>query len=125
MAVGLAISASFYLSYAAGLSTFVELFLHEIPYRLGNFAILVQSGFSRTSVLASQFFTALGAITGTIAGILIEKSSKGNSFNFSELYTAGVPVFAPAIAGDQDRSLLALFVGGILGVLLSSVAGVS
>ncbi|KAJ2793283.1 hypothetical protein H4R20_006587, partial [Coemansia guatemalensis] len=121
---GLAMSASFYLSHAAGLSTFVAVFFHEIPHELGDFAILVQSGFSRTSALASQFFTALGAITGTIAGILIEESSKGNSFNFSGLYTADVPVFAPAIDGDQDRSLLALFFGGILGVLPSSVAGV-
>ncbi|KAJ2078547.1 hypothetical protein H4R24_004406 [Coemansia sp. RSA 988] len=121
---GLAMSASFYLSHAAGLSTFVAVFFHEIPHELGDFAILVQSGFSRTSALASQFFTALGAITGTIVGILIEESSKGNSFNFSGLYTAGVPVFAPAIAEDHNRSLLALFFGGILGMLPSSVAGV-
>ncbi|PIA19586.1 Zip-domain-containing protein [Coemansia reversa NRRL 1564] len=121
---GLAMSASFYLSHAAGLSTFVAVFFHEIPHELGDFAILVQSGFSRTSALASQFFTALGAITGTIVGILIEESSKGNSFNFSGLYTTGVPVFAPTILEGNDRSTLALFFGGILGMLPSSVAGV-
>ncbi|KAJ1837684.1 hypothetical protein LPJ70_005759 [Coemansia sp. RSA 2708] len=116
-------SASFYLSHAAGLSTFVAVFFHEIPHELGDFAILVQSGFSRTSALASQFFTALGAIAGTIAGILIEEASKGNRFNFTGLYTAGVPVFAPAV-DTGSRSVLSLVFGGIFGMLPSSVAGV-
>ncbi|KAJ1836408.1 hypothetical protein LPJ63_000332 [Coemansia sp. RSA 2711] len=120
---GLAMSASFYLSHAAGLSTFVAVFFHEIPHELGDFAILVQSGFSRTSALASQFFTALGAIAGTIAGILIEEASKGNRFNFTGLYTAGVPVFAPAV-DTGSRSVLSLVFGGIFGMLPSSVAGV-
>ncbi|KAJ2784770.1 hypothetical protein H4R18_000897 [Coemansia javaensis] len=120
---GLAMSASFYLSHAAGLSTFVAVFFHEIPHELGDFAILVQSGFSRTSALASQFFTALGAIAGTIAGILIEEAGKGNSLNLAGLYTPGVPVFAPS-APDQPRPLLASLLGGILGLLPPAVAGV-
>ncbi|KAJ2763755.1 hypothetical protein IWQ56_004739, partial [Coemansia nantahalensis] len=121
---GLAMSASFYLSHAAGLSTFVAVFFHEIPHELGDFAILVQSGFSRTSALASQFFTALGAIAGTIAGILIEEASKGNSFNVAGLYTPGVPAFAPADPA-AGRSLLASLFGGVLGLLPATVAGVA
>ncbi|KAJ2613320.1 hypothetical protein EV177_002570 [Coemansia sp. RSA 1804] len=125
---GLAMSASFYLSHAAGLSTFVAVFFHEIPHELGDFAILVQSGFSRTSALASQFFTALGAIAGTCAGILIEEAGRGNSINIRGLFTAGVPVFAPAKASAMESGvsggLLASMLGGILGLLPSSVAGV-
>ncbi|KAJ2157219.1 hypothetical protein GGF46_004664 [Coemansia sp. RSA 552] len=121
---GLAMSASFYLSHAAGLSTFVAVFFHEIPHELGDFAILVQSGFSRTSALASQFFTALGAIAGTIAGILIEEAGKGNSLDIRGLYTPGIPAFAPAVESDGARSLLSLLFGSVLGLLPSSVAGV-
>ncbi|KAJ1905832.1 hypothetical protein LPJ81_001707, partial [Coemansia sp. IMI 209127] len=122
---GLAMSASFYLSHAAGLSTFVAVFFHEIPHELGDFAILVQSGFSRTSALASQFFTALGAIAGTFAGILIEEAGKGNSLNLKGLYTASVPVFAPATAqSGNSTGLLSSVLGGTLGLLPSSVAGV-
>ncbi|KAJ2456251.1 hypothetical protein EV183_000178 [Coemansia sp. RSA 2336] len=119
---GLAMSASFYLSHAAGLSTFVAVFFHEIPHELGDFAILVQSGFSRTSALASQFFTALGAIAGTIAGIMIEEASRGNSFNFRALYT-DVPAFAPKPDGDKGSLLGAVF-GSVFYLLPSTVAGV-
>ncbi|KAJ2847124.1 hypothetical protein IWW36_004008 [Coemansia brasiliensis] len=120
---GLAMSASFYLSHAAGLSTFVAVFFHEIPHELGDFAILVQSGFSRTSALASQFFTALGAIAGTIAGIMIEEASRGNSFNFRGLYTPDVPMFAPALDTDK-RSLLGMLFSSVFYLLPSTVAGV-
>ncbi|KAJ2884051.1 hypothetical protein H4R27_002354 [Coemansia aciculifera] len=121
---GLAMSASFYLSHAAGLSTFVAVFFHEIPHELGDFAILVQSGFSRSSALASQFFTALGAIAGTIAGIMIEEAGKGNSFNFRGLFTPGVPVFAAPLPGTESSSMLPAVIGGALSLLPSTVAGV-
>ncbi|KAJ2594629.1 hypothetical protein H4R99_005683 [Coemansia sp. RSA 1722] len=121
---GLAMSASFYLSHAAGLSTFVAVFFHEIPHELGDFAILVQSGFSRTSALASQFFTALGAIAGTVAGILIEETGKGNVLSFKGMYTPGLPVFVPAATHGHVSSVLPSFVTGVLGLLPSTVAGV-
>ncbi|KAJ2743505.1 hypothetical protein GGI20_003690 [Coemansia sp. BCRC 34301] len=121
---GLAMSASFYLSHAAGLSTFVAVFFHEIPHELGDFAILVQSGFSRSSALASQFFTALGAIAGTVAGIMIEEAGKGNSFNVRGLFTSGVPVFAAPVPGTKGSSILPAFVGGALSLLPLTVAGV-
>ncbi|KAJ2783386.1 hypothetical protein GGI18_003524 [Coemansia linderi] len=121
---GLAMSASFYLSHAAGLSTFVAVFFHEIPHELGDFAILVQSGFSRSSALASQFFTALGAIAGTIAGIMIEEAGKGNSFNFRGLFAPGVPVFAAPAPGTESASMLPAAIGGALSLLPSTVAGV-
>ncbi|KAJ2025511.1 hypothetical protein GGI06_000555 [Coemansia sp. S85] len=117
-------SASFYLSHAAGLSTFVAVFFHEIPHELGDFAILVQSGFSRSSALASQFFTALGAIAGTIAGIMIEEAGKGNSFNFRGLFAPGVPVFAAPAPGTESASMLPAAIGGALSLLPSTVAGV-
>ncbi|KAJ1643636.1 hypothetical protein LPJ64_004610 [Coemansia asiatica] len=120
---GLAMSASFYLSHAAGLSTFVAVFFHEIPHELGDFAILVQSGFSRSSALASQFFTALGAIAGTIAGILIEETGKGNTLSLRGLFTPGLPIFVPA-AHSHHASVLPSFVTGLLGLLPSTVAGV-
>ncbi|KAJ1952306.1 hypothetical protein EC988_003628, partial [Linderina pennispora] len=119
---GLAMAASFYLSHAAGLSTFVAVFFHEIPHELGDFAILVQSGFSRSSALASQFFTALGAIAGTIAGILIEEAGSGNVLNVSGLLTKGAPLFVPG--GAKGASILPGFVSGLLGLFPATVAGV-
>ena len=47
-----------------GLSTTVAVLVHEIPHEIGDFALLVQSGFSIKSAIAVQLLTALGAFLG-------------------------------------------------------------
>ncbi|SPN97547.1 related to catecholamines up protein [Cephalotrichum gorgonifer] len=71
---GLAMSASFYASPTVGASTTLAVFLHEIPHEVGDFALLVQSGFSKRAAMGAQFVTAIGAFLGTIIGILIQES---------------------------------------------------
>ncbi|PVV04239.1 hypothetical protein BB560_001255 [Smittium megazygosporum] len=101
---GLALSASFYISPAAGLSTFIAVFLHEIPHELGDFAILVQSGFSQLEALMSQFFTAIGAMLGSFVGVLIEEAARGNSLNLSNLLLLNGPIFTPSSASTVSPS---------------------
>lgn len=43
-----------------GLSTCVAVMIHEIPHELGDYAILIQSGFSQSQALKLQFVTAIG-----------------------------------------------------------------
>ena len=53
--------------------------MSEIPHEVGDFAILVQSGFTKYQAILSQLFTALGAFLGTIIGIAIQHfSAAGN-----------------------------------------------
>ncbi|KAI8597940.1 ZIP zinc transporter-domain-containing protein [Dissophora ornata] len=73
---GLAMAASFYTSPAIGATTTVAVFFHEIPHEVGDYAILIQSGFPRSKAMMSQFVTAIGAFLGTFAGIAIEEMSK-------------------------------------------------
>ncbi|GJJ75362.1 solute carrier family 39 (zinc transporter), member 7 [Entomortierella parvispora] len=73
---GLAMAASFYTSPAIGATTTVAVFFHEIPHEVGDYAILIQSGFPRSKAMMSQFITAIGAFLGTFAGIAIEEMSK-------------------------------------------------
>jgi len=47
----------------------------EIPHEVGDFAILVQSGFSKYQAILAQLFTALGAFLGTFIGIAIQHYS--------------------------------------------------
>jgi len=75
---GLAMAASFYASPSVGATTTVAVFFHEIPHEIGDYAILVQSGFTKRYALLSQFGTALGAFLGTFAGIAIEEYSRGD-----------------------------------------------
>ncbi|PHH64601.1 hypothetical protein CDD81_4212 [Ophiocordyceps australis] len=70
---GLAMAASFYASPTVGATTAVAVFMHEIPHEVGDFALLVQSGFSKRAAMASQFVTALGALLGTLIGIAVQE----------------------------------------------------
>lgn len=70
---GLAMSASFYASPTIGATTTVAVFFHEIPHEVGDFALLVQSGFSKRAAMGSQFITAVGALLGTLIGIAVQE----------------------------------------------------
>ncbi|KAJ6444315.1 imidazoleglycerol-phosphate dehydratase [Purpureocillium lavendulum] len=76
---GLAMSASFYASPTIGATTTVAVFFHEIPHEVGDFALLVQSGFSKRAAMASQFVTAIGALLGTLIGIAVQELGGGGS----------------------------------------------
>ncbi|KAG6031693.1 hypothetical protein E4U41_007474, partial [Claviceps citrina] len=73
---GLAMSASFYASPTIGATTAVAVFFHEIPHEVGDFALLVRSGFSKRAAMASQFVTAVGALLGTLIGIAVQEMSR-------------------------------------------------
>lgn len=70
---GLALSSSFYASPTIGATTTVAVFFHEIPHEVGDFALLVQSGFSKQKAMGAQFVTAVGAFLGTFIGIAIQE----------------------------------------------------
>lgn len=69
---GLAIAASFYISKSVGSTTCLAVFFHEIPHEVGDFALLIQGGFTKWQAMNSQFFTAVGAYVGTFLGIFIQ-----------------------------------------------------
>ncbi|KAK9353883.1 ZIP zinc transporter-domain-containing protein [Lipomyces doorenjongii] len=69
---GLAIAASFYISQSVGATTTLAVFFHEIPHEVGDFALLIQGGFSKSKAMGAQFVTAIGAFLGTLIGIGIQ-----------------------------------------------------
>jgi zinc transporter 7 len=48
--------------------------LHEVPHELADFAILIQSGFSKTAAIKTQFCTAVAAFVGTAVGFYLAHS---------------------------------------------------
>ena len=76
---GLALSSSFYASPTLGATTTVAVFFHEIPHEVGDFALLIQSGFSKRMAMGAQFITALGAFLGTVLGILVQEMGSGRN----------------------------------------------
>lgn len=76
---GLALSSSFYASPTLGATTTVAVFFHEIPHEVGDFALLIQSGFSKKMAMGAQFVTALGAFLGTCLGIAVQELGKSGN----------------------------------------------
>ncbi|KAL8972075.1 MAG: hypothetical protein Q9183_000747 [Haloplaca sp. 2 TL-2023] len=75
---GLAMSSSFYASPTLGATTTVAVFFHEIPHEVGDFALLIQSGFSKRRAMGAQFVTAAGAFLGTCLGIAVQEMGKSS-----------------------------------------------
>ena len=52
--------------------TTLTILIHEVPHEIGDFAILVQSGFSKRRAMFMQLGTAVGAMAGTACGLFLE-----------------------------------------------------
>ena len=51
--------------------------LHELPHEVGDVAILIAAGYRPTQAVKMQFMTAIGAMTGTLVGLLSGSYFKG------------------------------------------------
>lgn len=87
---GLAMSSSFYASPTIGATTTVAVFFHEIPHEVGDFALLIQSGFSKRKAMGAQFVTAIGAFLGTFIGIAVQELGGHGDAGVADSATAGL-----------------------------------
>lgn len=74
MVDGMLIAGSYLVSIPTGLATTVAVILHEIPQEVGDFAILLHSGYGRRKALLLNLLTALTAVAGA-AFILLARTS--------------------------------------------------
>lgn len=68
---GMAIAASFLVSFPVGVATTIAVIFHEIPQEIGQFAILIHGGWSTKKALAYNFFSALTAVAGAAVMLLL------------------------------------------------------
>lgn len=98
---GLAMSASFYASPTVGATTTMAVFFHEIPHEVGDFALLIQSGFSKRSAMGAQFVTAVGALLGTLIGIAVQELGGGGAGGGAEPLPMDAGIWGTSLtAGD-------------------------
>ena len=71
---GLVIAASFIINFHLGIITTLAIALHEIPQEIGDFGVLVYSGFKKTKALFLNFLTAITVILGGITGYLLSET---------------------------------------------------
>jgi zinc and cadmium transporter len=63
---GLAVGGAFVVDIRVGVVTWLAAAAHEIPQELGDFGVLVHSGWRRTSALAWNFASALTFLVGAL-----------------------------------------------------------
>jgi zinc and cadmium transporter len=63
---GIAIGISFLISIPIGIATSLAVILHEIPQEIGDFAVLIHSGYDKKRALWLNFLSALTAVFGVI-----------------------------------------------------------
>lgn len=145
---GLAMSSSFYASPTLGATTTVAVFFHEIPHEVGDFALLIQSGFSKKRAMGAQFVTAAGAFLGTCLGIAVQEMGKlsetaaggprdmglaGTGLGWGDLllpFTAGTFLYVGTVAvipelletgpnkGEELRKTLTQFAAMVVGAVI-------
>ncbi len=67
---GVLIAAAFLTDAHLGVVTAVAVFAHEIPQEVGDLAILLQGGMSRSRALLLNLLTSLTSVVGGILGVL-------------------------------------------------------
>ncbi|KAL9693013.1 hypothetical protein quinque_012298 [Culex quinquefasciatus] len=66
---GLAVAGSFLVSFRHGVLATFAILLHEIPHEVGDFAILLRSGFNRWDAAKAQLLTAGAGLLGALVAI--------------------------------------------------------
>lgn len=94
---GLILAAGYLVSLPVGVATTIAVVLHEIPQEIGDFGVLLYSGFSKKRALLINFAVSLASVFGVIAALLA--SSKAESLsNFLIPFAAGGFIY---IAGSD------------------------
>ncbi|CAI4065595.1 hypothetical protein SUVZ_09G1340 [Saccharomyces uvarum] len=105
---GIALASSFYSSAQVGIITSIAITFHEIPHELGDFAVLLSSGFTFPQALRAQMITAFGAVVGTAIGCLINEIG-GSSHG------------ATSSSGSVSELMLPFTAGGLIYIATTSV----
>lgn len=84
---GMSVASAFYIDHRIGAVTWIAAAAHEIPQELGDFGILIKSGWSRRSALVYNIASGLtfllgglvaAALSGTVDIVLLVPFAAGN-----------------------------------------------
>ncbi len=67
---GIIIGVSFLVSIPVGIATTLAVVLHEIPQEIGDFAVLIHSGYDKKKALWLNFISSLTAIVGLVLALI-------------------------------------------------------
>lgn len=119
---GLAVGAAFIVSPALGFSTLLAVIAHEIPQELGDFGILIHSGWKAAKALLFNFLSSLTFLIGGVgAYFLSDKVNISTLLPFAAgtfIYIAAVDLIPEIKSDAKIKSKISFFVFLVLGLLL-------
>lgn len=129
---GMAIAASYLAGGHVGVSTTLAVLIHEVPHEIGDFAILLQSGFTVPAALKAQLLTAIGALAGCCFGYYSGATDEAAQSSWIIPFTAGgfiyvacvnvLPTLLPHESFKQTLAeMLAMGLGVALMVLIAAL----
>lgn len=131
---GTAIAAAFLVSPPLGVATTIAVLLHEIPQELGDFSLLIYSGFSTRQAILFNLLSAFTALVGALvfyfaAGFLQGFEALGLAFTAGMFIYIATADLVPELHKERDsaRSLqqFSLIIAGIAAIgLVSRLLGV-
>lgn len=122
---GLAVAGSFLVSFRHGVLATFAILLHEIPHEVGDFAILLRSGFSRWDAAKAQLLTAGAGLLGALVAIGGSGATSAMEARTSWImpFTAGgflhialVTVLPDLLSETEPRESIKQFAALILGI---------
>lgn len=73
---GLVIAGSYLISIPTGVATTIAVVVHEVPQEIADFGLLLYAGLTKKKALLFNFLSALTAVIGAIAGLLLSSYSE-------------------------------------------------
>jgi zinc and cadmium transporter len=93
---GAIIGASFLVSIPLGVATTLAVILHEIPQEIGDFAVLIHSGYSKSKALWFNFVSASASFLGLFIVFIFGNIVEGASTWFMPIAAGGFIYIAVA-----------------------------
>lgn len=121
---GLLIAASFAAGDSLGIVAVLAIALHEIPQEIGDFGVLLHSGFNRNKALLANIAVSLTAVLGGIVGYFLTHSTEifasylvpvaAGGF----IYIAGADLIPELKEGKTSKKTIATILMFVTGVVL-------
>ncbi len=123
---GMMIAGSFLVSVPLGLATTMAVALHEIPQEIGDFGVLLHSGFSRRRALGFNLLSASSAIIGAVLTLSLGHLENLTMFILpltagGFIYIAGSDLIPELHKESALRQSLKQLIFLILGILVMAV----
>lgn len=121
---GLLIAASFTADPSLGVVSVLAIALHEIPQEIGDFGVLLHSGFSRAKALLANILVSLTAVLGGVIGFFASTASEVFASYLIPvaaggfIYIAATDLIPELKEGKSSKKTLANILTFILGVVV-------